>query len=291
MVKQDTEPVCAPLFRSGCSSADVTTHMIGQGAVTNFSCAHVLDPLKIPDHRLLLVNSGTVFNAVRDGEKRPSAAFAPGEVCFIPGNIDLKAFASRPIDAEGVQLPDSMLREKVLGDIDHNRIDFRLGKLPPGPTGNLVHTIASLVETPDFHWPGLLDSLYASLAASVVVSLSNGEHKILKARNGLSRERKQRVLAFIEEHYTRQITLADLAAVAALSVFHFGRSFRATMGVSPVRYVAERRVKQAKHLMRTTNEPLSLISYECGFASQSHFTTAFRATTGVSPGAWRISER
>jgi AraC family transcriptional regulator len=62
----------------------------------------------------------------------------------------------------------------------------------------------------------------------------------VQSRRGLDDRKLRRVLAYIEEHLAEDITVADLANIACLSIFHFTRAFAATMGVPPHRYVSHR---------------------------------------------------
>ena len=99
--------------------------------------------------------------------------------------------------------------------------------------------------------------------------------------------RLRRVLAYIEEHLAEDITVADLANVACLSIFHFTRTFAATMGVPPHRYISRRRLESAKTMIATGRASLSEIAFNCQFSSQSSFTRAFRRATGMTPAGYR----
>ncbi len=77
-----------------------------------------------------------------------------------------------------------------------------------------------------------------------------------------------------------------MAALVDLSPFHFARLFKATRGVTPYRFVLERRIAAARRLLGS-DAGLAEIAYATGFASQSHFTTIFRREIGVTPGAAR----
>ena len=103
--------------------------------------------------------------------------------------------------------------------------------------------------------------------------------------------RLRRVLAYIEEHLAEDITVADLANVACLSIFHFTRAFAAATGVPPHRYVSRRRLETARAMIATGRASLSEIALECRFSSQSSFTRAFRRATGVTPAEYRQTLR
>jgi AraC family transcriptional regulator len=109
----------------------------------------------------------------------------------------------------------------------------------------------------------------------------------IQSRHRLDDGRLRRVLAYVEEHLAEDITVADLANVACLSIFHFTRAFAASMGVPPHRYVSQRRLEAAKALIATGRPSLSEIAFNCQFSSQSSFTRAFRRATGMTPAEYR----
>jgi len=113
----------------------------------------------------------------------------------------------------------------------------------------------------------------------------------IQSRHGLDDGRLQRILAYVEEHLAEDITVADLASVACLSIFHFTRAFAATMDVPPHRYVSRRRLEIAKEMIATGRASLSEIALHCRFSSQSSLTRAFRRATGVTPAEYRRTLR
>ena len=96
-----------------------------------------------------------------------------------------------------------------------------------------------------------------------------------------------RVIAYIEANLAAAIQAKDLAALVNLSTSHFFRGFKASTGMTPFGYVAQRRVELARKLMHTTSDPLSHIAIQCGLCDQSHLCRLFRRLVGQSPHAWR----
>ena len=78
-----------------------------------------------------------------------------------------------------------------------------------------------------------------------------------------------------------------MAAVAAMSPYHFSRQFRKSFGVPPMRFVAQMRVDRVKMLLCQTDLALSEIAIETGYSSQSHMTSAFKVATGETPKSYR----
>jgi AraC-like DNA-binding protein len=107
------------------------------------------------------------------------------------------------------------------------------------------------------------------------------------ARGGLAPARASRVCEYIDSHLQENIALEVLAEIAQLSVHHFARAFRQTLGIPPHNYMVQRRVEHAQHLLRNTDLPLSEIAIVAGFTDQSHLARHFRTITGVSPSLAR----
>ncbi|MEM7709379.1 MAG: AraC family transcriptional regulator [Pseudomonadota bacterium] len=99
--------------------------------------------------------------------------------------------------------------------------------------------------------------------------------------------RMRRVVEHIERNVDRVITIADLADVAALSPWHFGRRFQATFAETPHRYVTRRRIEMAKRMMSARGADLEGVARACGFSSHSHLTRVFKREVGVTPTTWR----
>ncbi|MBY0467412.1 MAG: AraC family transcriptional regulator [Burkholderiaceae bacterium] len=102
----------------------------------------------------------------------------------------------------------------------------------------------------------------------------------------LPAKRLAAVLDHIEAHFTEDLGLDELAAVACMSRFHFARAFKAATGEPPHRYLTGRRIREAKRLL-ATDLPLAVIAAALGFSDQSHFSARFRDWVGLSPGAFR----
>lgn len=114
-----------------------------------------------------------------------------------------------------------------------------------------------------------------------------GENAAVAARGGLAPWQAKRVRRHIDKEYASRISLDELARMTRLSNSYFSAAFRVSFGTSPHDYICRFRIDQAKHLMTTTETPLSEIALDCGFADQSHLSRVFRRLTGHTPAAWR----
>ena len=162
----------------------------------------------------------------------------------------------------------------------------------------LIEQIAAVVldEMGSETWSGriLIQSMANSLAARLLhgySSLSVVRSAASPRRPRLEQRRLQRVLDFIEAHIESDITVAQLAATARLSEFHFSRAFTATTGSSPYRFVAERRMNHARWLLAETDRSLADIADACHFSSPGNFSRAFHRATGTTPAKFRQASK
>ena len=107
---------------------------------------------------------------------------------------------------------------------------------------------------------------------------------------GLAPSVLRNVLAWIDANLSQPLTLAELAAQAALSESHFARMCRQSTGLAPHQYVMQRRMEHAQQLVRHTALPLTDIALACGFNSASHFSNRFRSMTGITPSQLRAAK-
>ena len=99
----------------------------------------------------------------------------------------------------------------------------------------------------------------------------------------------KKVIDMIEERLAESLRLSDLSTFAAMSPFHFSRVFKKETGVSPARYLQERRTRRALDLIQNSGFDLAEIAYMTGFSSQSHMGRWVKQLTGQTPAAIRIS--
>jgi AraC family transcriptional regulator len=106
-------------------------------------------------------------------------------------------------------------------------------------------------------------------------------------RGGLPAWRQKHVADFIEEHLAEEISLAALAELADLSLYHFARAFTRSFGVPPHRYHMARRMDRARSLLQRPALSVTQIGIRIGFRETSSFTRAFRRYMGLTPTEYR----
>ncbi|HMG39806.1 MAG TPA: AraC family transcriptional regulator [Acidimicrobiales bacterium] len=115
------------------------------------------------------------------------------------------------------------------------------------------------------------------MAAAAIPGGSNEERNrwMLRARDAIDRD------------YARPLAIPTLARIALVSEAHFIRTFRATFGETPHRYLQRRRVERAMALLRNTDHSVTEICFAVGFSSLGTFSRTFRDIVGLSPSGFR----
>ena len=102
-----------------------------------------------------------------------------------------------------------------------------------------------------------------------------------------SNRRLLRARDAMDGSYAEPLDVRTLARIAHVSEAHFIRTFRATFGETPNRYLQRRRVERAMWLLRTTDRTVTDICMDVGFTSLGTFSRVFRDIVGEPPSAYR----
>lgn len=98
-------------------------------------------------------------------------------------------------------------------------------------------------------------------------------------------------VAWMEENYVRQSSVAELARRAAMSDRHFLRMFRRTFGTSPLEHLIRLRIRRAAELLQAGRHNIAETAYKCGFSDSNYFSRQFRRIMGMSPRQYRDISR
>ena len=100
-------------------------------------------------------------------------------------------------------------------------------------------------------------------------------------------ERLEQVFQFVEENYTREITLAEVAGAAHFSIYHFARFFKETTGMTFIQYLNNYRISKAVKYLSNTDVPITEIAFQAGFDSIKTFNRVFKNIKGCSPTCYK----
>ena len=105
--------------------------------------------------------------------------------------------------------------------------------------------------------------------------LEECNRRMLRARDAMDRT------------YAEPLDVPALARIAVVSEAHFIRTFRATFGETPHRYLQRRRVERSMFLLRETDRSITDICFDVGFMSLGTFSRTFREIIGETPSSYR----
>jgi AraC family transcriptional regulator len=163
------------------------------------------------------------------------------------------------------------------------------GSLPPLPELMVLGELAQAVAegTSDI----AMDEIAAMFVGRAVEVASTGRAGHETRASAADRRRTVEVAMWLDAHAADDIDLAEAAAQAGLSSFHFLRVFRAVLGVTPHQYLIRARLRRAARLLADPARSITDIALDVGFADLSNFVRTFHRAAGVSPGAFRDTAR
>jgi AraC-like DNA-binding protein len=127
---------------------------------------------------------------------------------------------------------------------------------------------------------GLATEKYATQLESLA------ERRVLLQRHT---DALKRVLKFIDEHLSRDISLNDVAEAAFLSPSYLSQLLKKETGLAFVQWLTARRMDRARELLVHSGERISSIAHAVGFPDEAYFTRRFRQRFDTSPSAYRLA--
>ena len=248
-------------------------------------------------HAISIVLAGrTPVRWKEGGEVRRVVAVQPGIASILPVGFDeTETEIVSPLESLFFFLAPSVTAASSLIDFDIDPSRVELVRVPAvldpllKEIATALHGVLSRPSEPT-------DRLFVEGANSMLTALLIAKYSSIAGRPAprlpsLPYDKLKRVLDLVDCCFAEEIGLDDLAAEACLSPFHFSRLFQKATGLSPHRYVAERRVQEAKRKLAEGRLSLVEIALETGFGSQGNFNRIFRRHTGQTPGAFRRQNR
>ncbi len=97
----------------------------------------------------------------------------------------------------------------------------------------------------------------------------------------------KRAVAYLHQNYARPLSRWEIARAIGVSENYLSEIFRRELGLSPWEYLNRYRIRQAKEILRRTNDSITSVALQVGFPDPAYFSRVFRKETGLSPSAYR----
>jgi AraC family transcriptional regulator len=251
--------------------------------------AHMSQP-RLDHHYVVLHLGGRKTVQRRSGQIVDRYAVEEGTLTVVPKGASFEWETSGPIDFAHLYIHPARFDRAVamVFDREPSRVTLRdaVGVRDP-LLADLILAMLEEMERPSRWSPLYLDTLFDTAVIHLARRHSTLGEVDQPSRHVLAPVRLKRVLEHVDARLAEPISLADLAAVAGLSPFHFSRAFHRSVGLPPLAYVARRRVEAARELLRQTDLSLAEVAARTGFNSPGWFSTAFRRHTGLKPSLYR----
>ena len=140
------------------------------------------------------------------------------------------------------------------------------------------------------------DKLYGDLVCSGLIyeyviefhrNMNNKANKVISKRNNLLMP----VLNYMDENFRSNFSMAQLAESVGISPQHLCRVFKSAMNMRPNEYLTLLRIRESKHLLETSDLPISEIATQSGFPDAGYFSTVFKKHEGMTPMEYKNSLR
>lgn len=131
------------------------------------------------------------------------------------------------------------------------------------------------------------EGLSMALAAALLDRHSSAAPAAKEYFYGMSGHRLRRVLSYIEDNLSQNLSLKEIADVAGLSISHCKTAFTKSVGSSIHQYVIQRRVERARRLLTESRLSISQVAAESGFTHKSHLAYHTRRVFGAAPSRLR----
>jgi AraC family transcriptional regulator len=235
-------------------------------------------------HVLCLHLGAPVPVSYRAGKAERQGVRLHGQFCVVPGGSSTRWTMSQPATSLLLRLAPAHLRATA------EEMGSRTFDLAPAIHIRDPHIerIGWMMQAEDHAaGPGgrlFADSLASALAVRLVALQSPPQAAPSRA---LPAWRLRHVIEYVDAHLDRDLTLAELAAVAQFSPSHFKALFRQAVGMPVHRFVLERRVERARLRLLEGRHSITEIALDTGFSHPSHMARWMRRILGLSPSQIR----
>lgn len=260
-------------------------------------------------HRVPLSLGHVVLTTMLRGKKvmhlpgRPAFDYLPGESVVVGQDetmvIDFpEATEAAPTQCLAVAIPQETIRQTVdLLNEHHPRAEEHLpwhldtdNYAHFQNTPELTGTLERLVQLSARDTGRVKDVLAGFTVQEMLVRLMQTQARQLLFHNYQQHTTSHRfaaVVQYIKQHLTEQLTVDKLSALACMSKATFFRVFKRELGLTPVEYIIQERLTEAKRLLRNPLVSVADVCFRSGFNNTAYFQKLFKQYEGVTPGLYK----
>jgi AraC family transcriptional regulator len=254
---------------------------------------HSLEPQELPEHYVqghgLAVSIGKrpLPFGWKDYDRRIDGVICPGEFHLLTqGEFNTPRW-SGVFDEVTLVLDSCFVANVVRDGLPATSVEFATQRSRADATvAKYAERFRAELTSASLNGPLYAETLTIGLTLHLLSAYAIAKPKIPFPRGKLTSSQLGRVVDLIMGCLTENVSLLAMAEQANVSPFHFARTFRKTIGVTPHQFVLRQRIQRSLKLIKEGKLPLSQIALESGFYDQAHFTHAFRKVIGVTPAQY-----
>ncbi|MBU0834690.1 MAG: AraC family transcriptional regulator [Alphaproteobacteria bacterium] len=217
------------------------------------------------------------------------AAIPRNSIVVTPPNTPTKILLDRPNEVEFLAIPYTAL-QSICGGHD----------LPPDGDFGAAHranincpqlTVLFIQTAREIRAGNPSGPMFieGALMQMVALLMAQSQRKLRAPTGGLAPWQLSRVSDHLHARVDQPVSLADLAALTGLSVYHFARAFKASTGIAPHQFQVSLRMDRARMLLSRSTLTITEIALSLGYDSSQSFARAFRIAHGTTPTCYRTN--
>ena len=251
---------------------------------------HCVDWHWHPEVEVIYVLEGTATILTGSGSYRLSAgtgAFLNTQVIHSLRSEGSTILPNLVFSPDLIAPEQSLLYRKYVAPVLHSGVDIQV--FSPNNPGDMavldclraVISYQEQAEPSELHTVLLLMALWEAVGSRIQ---TEGSPEVCIPR---AQAQLQRMMQYIHTHYSRKITLAELAGEVSISKSSAMKLFRKYLHTSPIDFLIGYRLKRAAKLLTTTRSSVSAIAEETGFENTGYFCRKFKAVFHQTPSQYR----
>lgn len=257
-----------------------------------------LVPLKFND---LVVTSMLRGKKIMHLFDEPQFEYLPGETVIVPSNVEMKidfpeASKENPTQCIALAIDNKIITDTLdflnekypkegksnLWKLDHENYFFYNNVELAGTINKLIKECMGDSITKDAIADLTLQELIIRIIQTQTAKRFEDE-KFLDSSSPISPS-----IDFIKKNIRESISLKDLSDKACMSTTSFYRYFKRELGMSPIEYILNEKIKHAKKLLSNPNIHVNEVSYASGFEDCNYFIRLFKKYEGVTPKQYQL---
>lgn len=148
-----------------------------------------------------------------------------------------------------------------------------------------INSLAAFLSSPSYPDKNLLKLKFEELLLNI---FTNPIHKTLaQYLFSINKEQSAQLQQVMEENFAYCLNLEQYAELCNMSLSSFKRNFKEVYNSSPGKWLSKKRLDLASNLLKTTDKPVNVVGFECGFEEPSSFIRAFKQRFSTTPLQFR----